>query len=371
MRKKMAWPTVMVALAMLVAACAGGDAESTSTTESTTDTTEPGVDTTVPSTDTTEAAEDVASFYEGKTIRIIVGNPPGGGNDTTARLLAEHMGQYIPGEPRLTVDNFPGAGGLVAANTYFTTGETDGTVFMNVDQAMSLEQAVDPSAFEFNIGEIEWLGSLTSLPVVCVARADTGITSMSDLNPDNRLIVAASAPGSIPYDTPAVLNAALGESFDIVAGYDGSGNQRLAVEQGEVDGLCIGLIAPIRAWIEDGYAVPIVYIGEGDDDPALEGVDKADSLAETDQAEALIDAVSVPSRMIYAYALHPDVPAERIEALRSAFQAASQDPEFQAAMAEAALPVIAKGPDEVADLVGSVLALPEDILNAIREVRSE
>jgi tripartite-type tricarboxylate transporter receptor subunit TctC len=180
-------------------------------------------------------------FFRGKTISIVVGSGAGGGFDTTARLVARHIGKHIPGAPTLIVVNMPGGGGLVAANHVFSAAPKDGTVIGLFHEAQMMNQLTGGEGVNFDLRQFNWLGSSYDDPNVCIVRTDAGVTSFHEMIGNARMIaVGGTGPGSNTYDAPRVLAAATGASLKAVAGYPTTNDVRIGVERGEIQGMCLG-----------------------------------------------------------------------------------------------------------------------------------
>jgi tripartite-type tricarboxylate transporter receptor subunit TctC len=187
--------------------------------------------------------KSVADFYRNKTIRIIIGSGAGGTYDIYSRLMAKHMPRFIPGNPTITVQPRPGAGGLIAANTIYNAEPKDGTVVGSFGETFVLRQAMGAPGIEFDSAKYQWIGSAINTAIACVARTDSGIASFRDVIEGKPFTVGTMAPGSAIYDTPAVLNAAFGAQMKLVRGFEGVANIVNATEAKEVDGYCASWLA--------------------------------------------------------------------------------------------------------------------------------
>jgi tripartite-type tricarboxylate transporter receptor subunit TctC len=183
------------------------------------------------------AQNPVADFYKKHdTIRLIVGSEPGGGYDGYARLLARHLGKYIPGNPTIVVQNMPGAGGIVAANYLYNAAPKDGTAIAQVQRLVPFVQIMGEPGPQFETAKFNWLGSLASEVTVCVAwKASTDVKTFADAQ-KKELIIGGSGPNDTE-TVPAILNNVLGAKFKIVSGYPSSTAITLAMERGEVQGV--------------------------------------------------------------------------------------------------------------------------------------
>src|SRR5918992_2686943 len=248
-----------------------------------------------------------ADFYSGKMIRIIIGSGAGGTYDIYSRLLAKHMPRFIPGNPSITVQPKPGAGGLIAANTIYNAEPKDGTVIGSFGETFVLRQAMGAPGIQFDSAKYQWIGSAINTAIACVARTDSGIASFRDVMDGKPFTVGTMAPGSTIYDTPAVLNAAFNAQMKLVRGFEGVANIVNATEAREVDGYCASWLAILTTGrhmqLFDSGAIRFILI-MGDktpDHPLLKGVPAAESVAKTDDAKQLLRALHAPSQITNPY----------------------------------------------------------------------
>jgi tripartite-type tricarboxylate transporter receptor subunit TctC len=276
----------------------------------------------------------VADFYRGKTIRIIVGFTAAGAFDFYSRLLANHMSQYIPGNPTIIVENRPGAGSALAANLVYAVEPKDGTVIGSFNEFLVLQQLLGAEGIQFDAAKFNWLGSSVDTTSTCLVRSDSGINSIQELMGGREVVVGATSPGTPTYDTPATMNAALGTRFRMVTGYEGITQINLAMESREVDGYCVSLDAVqivARRLVEaDPPAVKILSAmgSQPSEHPYLRNVPVTEPLARTEREKQLLRAVHAPSRISKPFAVAPEVPRDRVEALRRAMVAVFADPAF-------------------------------------------
>lgn len=353
----------LTTLALVVAACGGTGTQAPATTAPV------AAEASAAPTPTEDPDKAVADFYSGKTIRVIVGFGPGGGFDTTARILARHMGKYIPGEPTVVVENMPGAGSRAAANHLYEVAEPDGLTFGVFNEQQVLQQALGDADIKFDARKFSWLGSVFSATIVCLATRESGFTSIEQtVGSPTPYIVGSTGPGSNTNDFPAVLQAALGANIQIVAGYDGTSAISQAVSSGEVDGGCWtweSMSVTQGQNIADGVVVPLVQ--QGDPIADLPDVPLAAELATTDQARAMITAITVPATISKPFTAPPGVPADRLRALRDAFDKAWQDPELIEETTQAKLDISAKTADEMQEIVDELLGYDTATLAALKE----
>jgi tripartite-type tricarboxylate transporter receptor subunit TctC len=310
----------------------------------------------------------VKAFYEGKTIRVVVGLEAGGGFDTTARILARHMGKYIPGSPTLVVENMPGAGSRVAANFLYEVAPQDGTVFGVFNENQVLQQAQGAADIKFDAKKFGWLGSTFSATIVCIARKDSGFTKIQDIQGSKQFIVGSTGPGSNTGDFPQVLRTALGANIKIVSGYNGTAGISRAVDSGEVQGGCWTWesMGPTQGQnLKDGTMVPLVQQGD-EKVKDLANVPMADEVATTTQNKAIIKAITAPSVISKSFTAPPNVPADRLKALQEAFTKAWNDPALKEEAAKAKIDIAPKDAAGVQKVVNELLGYDKATIDALK-----
>jgi tripartite-type tricarboxylate transporter receptor subunit TctC len=284
-------------------------------------------------------AETVDEFYKGKRINLIVGYGPGGGYDVFARLLARHLGKYIPGGPQILVQNMPGAGSLIAANHLYSVAPRDGTTFGLVARDMPLLGLIgNNSNVQFDPRKFSWLGSSSNFSddaYVMIVRTDAPVKSIEDARRPGSpaLLLGGTADGATGGDVPRILQDALGLRIKLVLGYRDTAAIFLAMERGEVSGRMTDLsaIQSIRPdWLkrDSGFHL-LVQFGRLTRHPDYPDVPTARELALTPSGRALIEFAETPLlTMARPFAAPPGVPQERIRALQTAFLAAHRDRQY-------------------------------------------
>ncbi|MDF1598121.1 MAG: hypothetical protein P1T08_18790 [Acidimicrobiia bacterium] len=360
------WPALLIALALVLAACGADEGSDTTTSTApadepvvtaTTASTEPGDEPATTTTSTTspdEAMEaEVAAFYSDNDIHLMSGGGVGGGAYTYTELVGRYIGQYIPGNPEVIVEARPGAGTMINAIALFNTDEKDGTFFGTTHANMMLAEATGIEEAKFSFLEFGVIGAVDSAYLACGALESSGITDIQQLiDGGETLLVGASQPGSGNHDTPAALNAAIGSHFEIISGYDsGGGPILLAMERGEVDGGCgtaSTFEVAFRDLMEDGSMKILVTIGDTPEgNPFLEGVPHAEDLALSEDDLALLKVVAAPAAVAWPFVMPPGVPPERLAAVQKAFAMTLQDPDFLADAAQANLAINYQSPEAV------------------------
>jgi tripartite-type tricarboxylate transporter receptor subunit TctC len=323
------------------------------------------------------AADDgaIAAFYHSTRLTIIVGFGAGGGYDLSARVLARHLPKHIPGNPTVIVVNKTGAGSIIATNALYNTERKDGSVIGAVPPTVIMEQALGEHV-DFDGVKFNWLGSSSSDFFACAVRTDTGINNLQDTI-EKPVAFATQEPGSQSYAVPALLKTGfqLGPTFKVVPGYTSIPAQFLAVEKKEVSGVCQSYSSVLMASWSRYFEPPnplmkiiVSLAAEQKSDKFLDGVPTALSLAKTDQARGMFQAIELLGRTSISYAAPPEVPRDRVEALRAALAATLRDPDFLADAAKAGLVTTPNDGPAVAQTTAMILALKPDVLNELRPV---
>lgn len=312
-------------------------------------------------------------FYKGKTARIIVGAAPGGGFDTYSRAIGRHMGKYIPGNPTIIVDNMPGAGFVIAANHVYNVARPDGLTIGNWIGTLVLAQMVGRKGLEFDVRRFEYVGSPVTNHDLCVFNKASGITSVEKWMASKTPVKMGSIPpGGLTYETTMILKEALGLPVQIVAGYKGTSEIRMAAESGEVAGLCgLAWASAKSTWrkgLDSGDAI-VVLQNAPKPHAELPNVPLAVNLAKTDMGRKLIQAgIHDMSAITYLYSLPPGTPKERVQTLRRALQETMKDREFLAEAKKANLDLDPVAGDEVERIVSGLFKLDPAVANKLKEI---
>jgi tripartite-type tricarboxylate transporter receptor subunit TctC len=300
-------------------------------------------------------------YYEGKTLRVLVGLAPGGGFDTYARLIGRHLGRHIPGNPVVVVDNVPGAGSILMTNQLYKVYKPDGLTVGHFNGAIILGQVLGQQGIEFDARRFEYLGAAVKEDVVCGLTRASGITSIERWRAARAPVkLGGVATGATPDNAARILKAALGLPVQVVSGYKGTSVIRLAAESGEIAGGCWSwesMRATWRTGLESGEVIPVVQI-VAKPFPELANVPLAVNLARSEDARRLIE-VGVQNSSAFArpFALPPGTPKDRVETLRKAFHATLKDPAFLAEAQKANLEIAPVTGGEMAKLVADVFTL--------------
>lgn len=317
--------------------------------------------------------DQIAEFYRGKTVRVIVGSNPGGGYDTYARAIARHLGKYIPGNPTVIVENMPGAGSLVAANHTFNVAPKDGTVVLHFLGSTIAQQLYGNKGVEFDAMKFQYLGAPVGDTAVLHVMKRAGITSLDQIIGPNakELVVGGNAPGAMNVDAPTLLRDVLGAKIKIVSGFLGSADVRLAMERGEVDGF-------FNAWestkitnladVESGNWINLVQLTDKPHKD-LPKVPTIPDVAKTQEQQQLLRfGYAVPGQFARPFVVPPGVSQDRVEALRTAFMKTLEDKDFLADAEKSKLSIDPLTGDQLSKLVQEYLTMPADLKSKLQKI---
>jgi len=319
------------------------------------------------------AAAANQEFYAGKVIRIVVGFSAGGGFDTYARSLSRYMGKYIPGNPTIIVENMPGAGSLISANYIYRVTKADGLTIGAFNGNQILGQLVGGQGVSFDPRKMEWLGAPGYNHDLCVLNQKTGIANAEQwLAAKTPMRLGGSAPGATTDDTAKILKEAINLPMRLITGYKGTADIRVAVESGEIDGLCgfswVSVRATWRKAIESGQVV-IILQSNGKAHPELPKVPLSISFAKSAEARQLIETgIHQASQVTYGYSLPPNTPKDRVQTLRKAFLQTVKDPDYLHDASKANLEIAPIAGEETEQLIQKMFTTPPDVVAKLKEV---
>ena len=316
------------------------------------------------------AAEE-ESFFRGKTVRINVGYAAGGGFDTYSRAIARHLAKFIPGQPTIVVENVPGAGGLIVANQLYKVAKPDGLSIGHFIGSLLMGQVLGQKGIEFDARKFEYVAAPVRAYSTCVFTKASGITTleqwMAAKTPPKLGGVATGA--TVPDNMVRVLKT-LGLPAQLVTGYKGTADIRLAAESGELAGSCWGWTSIKSTWRKaiDAGEVSIVLQGSPTPYPDLPAVPLVINLARTDEARRLVQAaIHDDAVTVYQWALPPGTPRDRVQTLRKAFLDTLRDPEFLAEAQKARLDIDPVGGEEIEKVVASLFKLEPGLVARLKE----
>ena len=309
-------------------------------------------------------AETVEEFYKGKTINLFIGFEPGGGYDIYGRMLTRHIGRHIPGNPAIVAQNMPGAGSLRAAQSLYTVAPKDGTAIATFGRTIATTPLLAPASAQFDATKFNWLGSITNEVSTCVAWYTAGFKTFNDL-----LVKPITLGGDGPGADPDVFALLYKNVFDakikLVSGYHGTNPIVLAMERGEVDGLCGYSWSTIKSrhqgWLKD-KKLNILVQAALKSDPELPNIPLVLDVAKTDEQRQTLKVILVTQEMARPFTAPPGVPQDRVAALRAAFDATMKDPEFLADAQKLNLDINPMSGQAIHDLLVETYATPKAIV---------
>jgi tripartite-type tricarboxylate transporter receptor subunit TctC len=316
------------------------------------------------------AADPIADFYAGKTLRLAVGGSTGGGYDAVGRLLARHIGRYIPGNPGVIVENMSGAGSLILLNYMANRSPRDGTVLgipttnVLLDGKLGLPGA---EKFPFQINQASWIGSPVQQPQVLFVWHDIPLRTAADLR-TNGIVVGAISTGTDTYILPMLMKQLLHADMSVIPGYKGSAEILAAMERRELDAH-VALLANVTAgnssYLKEGKIRLVLQFGRRRSSE-LPDVPTAAEWAETEADKRLFQFYGIKYEMSYPIMLAPGVPADRVAALTSAFEQTMADAQYQADAKRIGLDVNPISGSEMQKLMEVINDTPEDLIVRLR-----
>ena len=313
------------------------------------------------------------NFYKGKTIRMLVGTSAGGGFDTYTRTIARHFGKHVPGQPAIVVENMAGAGHLIAANHMYKVAKPDGLTVGHFHGGWFLYQLFKRPGIEFDAAKFEFLGSPIKESRACAFTKASGITSVERWLAAKAPVKIGGIGGGAPDDMARMLSATTALPIQLVAGYKGTAEIRLAAESGELAGGCWTWDSIRSTWskaIQSGEAI-VVLQAVSKPHPDLPNVPLAQSLAKNEEARQLIQAgIQDPADYYRPYVTPPGTPKPQVAVLRQAFDATMKDPEFLADAQKAKLDIEPITGNELANIVGKLFKLSPAMASKLNEILS-
>jgi tripartite-type tricarboxylate transporter receptor subunit TctC len=311
-------------------------------------------------------AQSVADFYRGKTINLLIGVGVGGEYDLQARLVARHLGKHIPGNPNVVPQNMTGAGGINMANHLYNTAARDGTFMAMMGNNFPATQAVGGKSVKFDAGKFQWLGTIAPVVETMAVWHTAGVKTMDDLR-KQEVVAGASGRGAITYFYPMMMNAFLGTKFKNVTGYHGGNQINLAMERGEVqarNNTWSSWKATRPQWLKDKLIHVVAQAGPRAPDLDAPSVEE---LAKTPDDRLTIELIVSGTQLGRPFATTPDVPADRLAALRDAFRATMKDPEFLKDAAQMNFEVNPVYGEPMQKTVEKILSTPKNLAMRAKE----
>jgi tripartite-type tricarboxylate transporter receptor subunit TctC len=317
-------------------------------------------------------AESASSFYEGKTIRLIVGASAGGGYDTYSRVIARHLGKHIAGNPTLVVENMPGAGTLISANYVYKVAKPDGLMIGHFIGGLILQQLLGKPGIEFDGRRFEYIGVPAQDNTVMGIASASGVTTPEQWMTSKTIIkFGGVGPGSAADDITRLAHATIGLPIQLVSGYKGTAEIRLAFNSGEIGGLSNSWESFKATWpkeLESG-TLRIILQAVSKRHPDLPNVPLVVDYAKTDEARRLIQ-VGIHDYAVTArpYVFPPGTPKERVQILRQAFMATMRDPEFLAEASKSKLDINPLPGESLEKTVAGIFQLDARLVAKLKEI---
>jgi tripartite-type tricarboxylate transporter receptor subunit TctC len=309
------------------------------------------------------AAQSAGDFYRGKSIELDIGYSAGGGYDLYARLLARHLGAHIPGNPTIVPKNMEGAASLRLANYLYSAAPRDGTVIGAISRGAAFDPLLNEKGAQFDASKLSWIGSANNEVSVCVALQSSGITTFDDVL-TKPLTIGATGVGDDTYQFPALMNAVLGTKFKIVTGYPGGNDVSLAIERGEVQGRCgwswSSIVTTRMDWITSKKIVVLVQLSLSKH-PDLPNVPLIMDLAKTSEQRQIFKLIFARQVMGRPFAAPPGLPADRLAALRQAFNETMKDKAFLADAAASKFEINPVDGEQIEALVKEIYQTPAEV----------
>jgi tripartite-type tricarboxylate transporter receptor subunit TctC len=309
-----------------------------------------------------------ADFYRGKTVEVLVGFSAGGGYDAYARALARTIGNHIPGNPQVVVRNFTGAGSLRLARFLQDAAPRDGLAFGTIDNGLMIASLMNPSV-GFEAPKLSWIGSIAKELQICMTWHASRFRSIDDMR-KGEAVFGATGRDDIRYTSTNVLRRVSGTRIKIVTGYPGTTDIRLALERGELDGVCeswSSIKATKPEWLEQKKVNIIVQFGFAEH-AELPGVPTIGSYSRSATETDALRLIFSPSETGRPFGAPPQIPADRLDALRRAFDATMKDPDFIAFTTKAKFDVEPATGEQTAGFLARAYASPPAAIEAARKL---
>ena len=303
------------------------------------------------------AGQTPAEFYKGKSVNLVVGFTAGGGYDQYARVFARHFDKHIPGRPNVVVQNAPGAGSLTAVKRLDASFPADGTNIVTFNYGLITESLTNPKKTNVRFTDYRWIGSITRDFRVCYAWHATGMKTWDDVAKRDEVVFGTTGPGTSVYINGAILRNVFGLKVRQILGYPGSAETRLALERGELHADCNSWSSIPAAWIRENKIVPFVLFTTGRSPDMPKDLPYIGMFAKTDEQKAILDVLTAAGELGRPYIVSPKVPADRVAALRAAFDATVADKDYLAEAAKALMPVFPTSGEEAEKTAARIYAV--------------
>jgi tripartite-type tricarboxylate transporter receptor subunit TctC len=315
---------------------------------------------------TAASAQPAGEPLAGKSVSVLIGFGPGGGYDLWGRTVARHIGRHLPGKPNVIAQNMPGAGSYVAASHLYAAAPKDGSVLGIIARDAALGPLTGAPGARFDATKLSWIGTPTKEHNVCIAYHTSPVKTAQDLR-DKQLILGDTGPGTGTRSYPRVLNDLLGFKFKLVGGFQSSADVFLAMERGEVDGICESLDS-VNArrpdWIST-KKISVLLQGGVEPHPNLKGVPFVLELARNAEERQVLEFLYAGQGIGRPFVAPPDLQPGRLKMLRDAFNATMKDQEFVSDAARSKLDIEPEDGEHLAALINKIYATPKPIIERV------
>lgn len=316
------------------------------------------------------AAQSLADFYKGKSVSLIVSTGEGGTYDTVARSIARYMPKHIPGAPSVILRYMPGAGHVVATNYMYNQAPKDGTYIATIGNSIPQSKALDGKGIRFDARKFNWLGTTGISNLMTAAWAASGVKTIDDAF-KNEVTAGSTGSGSGTMLYPTITNNVVGTKFKIISGYRKATEIDLAMERGEVvvrAGFSLGSISNEHPdWIAEKKVNFLFQVG-GIREDRYPDVPLMSDLGKTPEQKQLMAVLSAPVALGRPYLAPPDMAADRVKALRAAFDGTLKDSEFLAEAEKLKFDLRPLGADETAKIVRETIEVPPAVAEKAKEI---
>lgn len=317
------------------------------------------------------SADAVADFYRGKSINIIVGYSAGGGYDVYARAVGRYIGKHVPGNPSIVVNNMPGAGSLASANYLYNVAPKDGTAMATFGRGIAMEPLIGSGKFQFDATKFNWIGSVSTELSVCAVTQKSKVKSFEDTL-TTEIAMGGEGAGSDPDTYANLVRALTGSKLKLVTGYPGGNDMAMAAERGELDGRCGWSWGSVKAtrpnWASGPDKLRVLLQLAVSRSPEMPDVPTILEKTKSESDKQVVRLIVSRQTIARPYAAPPAVPAERVKALRAAFDATMKDPDFLAEAKKLSLEIDPVSGAEMQTLIEDLYKSPPEVLARAREV---
>jgi tripartite-type tricarboxylate transporter receptor subunit TctC len=318
------------------------------------------------------SADAQEPYYKGKVVKMILGHSPGGGYDTYTRIIGRHIGKYLPGNPAVVVENMTGAGSLISANHNYNVAKPDGLTIGHFSGGLFAQQLLGQPGIQFDARKFEYVGAPAQDNYAIGLTKASGITTVEKWRAAKTPVkLGGTAPGGASVDIPKLLAATLGLPIQVISGYKGTADIRLAAENGEVSGFATGWESFKSTWrkaLETGDALMIIQVVPKPH-PELPNVPLAIHYAQTDEAKKLIQLGGHDAgATARPYVLAPGTPKDRVQMVRQAFDRVLKDPELIAEAKKANLDIEPVTGEELQAIINRLFKMEPALIDKWKQI---